>query len=204
MSHRTTDETFCRKRRGMFKLARIPRRWSFVNTTAPTKGATEASAHGWAGRPVVAFGARAVSFLAPVAASWTVTHFTAAGYWRPAGKLGLVLSLAQLAVVGAATVVLVGRVSRRLLPLAALFSPTIAFPYQAPSRFKVALRSRAKLTESALLMAAVRPIEANAALARELTAEQVSPRLPRHAIASEILYAPRSAVRRTYSHRCQR
>ena len=90
---------------------------------------------------MVAFGLRASTVVVPIAASWMVTHFTAAGYWRPPGAVGSAVWLAQIAVVGTAVVVLVGRVSRRLLPLAALYSLSIAFPDKAPSRFKVALRS---------------------------------------------------------------
>ena len=48
---------------------------------------------------------------------------------------------AQLIAVGCATVMLVGRLMRRLLPLAALYSMSLVFPDRAPSRFRVALRS---------------------------------------------------------------
>lgn len=108
---------------------------------APTRGATEHETTEWAGRPLVARTLRAAAFLAPILASWLTTRATSSVYWRPAGVIGLAVWAAQLVVVGSAVVVLVGRASRRLLPLAALYSLSIAFPDRAPSRFRVALRA---------------------------------------------------------------
>lgn len=109
--------------------------------TMPTRGATEDKAHEWAGHPLVARVLRAIVWVAPILSSWLVVRSTSGLYWRPAGHAGFVAWLAQVVVIGSVTVVLVGRASRRLLPLAALYTLTIAFPDAAPSRFRVALRS---------------------------------------------------------------
>lgn len=109
--------------------------------TVPTRGAAEPTTTAWSARPGVARMLRAAVFLLPVAASWTVTRALSSWFWRPVGPIGTTLWLVQLISVGTAVVVATGRVARRLLPLAALYSLTIAFPDQAPSRFRVALRS---------------------------------------------------------------
>ncbi len=110
-------------------------------TTNPTIGATESTGGTWAGRPVAAWTLRFTAFVAPIALSWSVTHFTAPIYWRPFGAWGALLWVAQLITVGSATVMLAGRLTRRLLPLAALYGMSLVFPDRAPSRFHVALRS---------------------------------------------------------------
>ena len=67
--------------------------------------------------------------------------------WLLSGLLPTVSTLPMailrwLSIALASTSVMIGfdRVTRRLLPLAVLFSLTLAFPDQAPSRFKVAMR----------------------------------------------------------------
>lgn len=109
-------------------------------TTSPTTGAREPAAS-WAGRPMVARALRVAVVVLPVLASWGVTRALAGVYWHPPGPLGIVAWAVQMLVVGTAVVLLTGRLTRRLLPLAALFNLTLAFPDEAPSRFRVALRS---------------------------------------------------------------
>ena len=96
----------------------------------------------WEGRPIASALLRAAVLGVPIGASVAAgivigRHLPAAHGW--AGVVG------QLAVVLAgSTIVLlaVERVARRLLPLAALLRLTLAFPDRAPSRIKVAVRSR--------------------------------------------------------------
>jgi hypothetical protein len=79
--------------------------------------------------------------------------------YRGVGGGGLFLWGIQAAVIGMAVSLLVDRATRRLLPLAALFSMSLVFPDEAPSRFSVALRSGSarRLSSEA---GQVKPIEA--------------------------------------------
>ena len=79
--------------------------------------------------------------LAPAAVAWMVCSQTSRFFWRPAGFVGAVVFVAELVVVGTGTVVTVGRVTRRLLPLASLMTLSLVFPDEAPSRYKTAMRS---------------------------------------------------------------
>ncbi len=112
-----------------------------MDTTAPTKGAAELENGTWAGRPLIAFGLRSTTVVVPVCASWAATRLAAPAFWHPAHMVGALVWVAQLIVVGSAAALLGGRASRRLLPLAALYRLSIAFPDRAPSRFRIALRS---------------------------------------------------------------
>ena len=51
-----------------------------------------------------------------------------------------VLRWLLIAIASTSVMVAFDRLTRRLLPLAVLFSLTLAFPDQAPSRFKIAMR----------------------------------------------------------------
>lgn len=108
-------------------------------SVGPTRGASEERA--WSASPVRAWLVRVVVFLAPIAMAFTVTRIASLGFRHPAGWTGLVVYIAQGAVVGAAAALLTGRGIRSLLPLASLLNMTLVFPDRAPSRFGVALRS---------------------------------------------------------------
>jgi hypothetical protein len=105
----------------------------------PTRGASEDRA--WSARPGQAWLLRVSVYLAPILVSFLVTRFASAGFWHPAGWVGLGAYLAQGAVVGTAAALLTGRSVRRLLPLASMFNMTLVFPDRAPSRFGVALKT---------------------------------------------------------------
>ncbi|MEM7339239.1 MAG: HD-GYP domain-containing protein [Actinomycetota bacterium] len=77
----------------------------------------------------------------PIAASFIVTRVTSDLLWRPAGVMGMLAFILQVATVGSTTALLVDRSMRRFLPLAALFNMTLVFPDRAPSRFGIALRA---------------------------------------------------------------
>jgi hypothetical protein len=93
----------------------------------------------WRAHPVVAFALRLAIVAVPLAA----------GYG--AAELGIHLLMAQLAqsrwwlvvpaAVSLAVCLLVERVTRRLLPLAALLKLSMLFPDRAPSRFKIARKA---------------------------------------------------------------
>lgn len=106
----------------------------------PTRGATE-PATAWRASPSLAIAVRFVAFAVPVVAAYLAIRLVGAWLYRPDGWTGLGLWIAQAAAVGAVVSNVVGRLTRRLLPLATLLRLTLIFPDKAPSRFGVALRS---------------------------------------------------------------
>ena len=77
-----------------------------------------------------------VPFAASVAFAWTLSAILpTVSTWQMGILRWLLIAIASTAVM-----VAFDRVTRRLLPLAVLFSLTLAFPDKAPSRFKIAMR----------------------------------------------------------------
>ncbi|HEY2331899.1 MAG TPA: HD domain-containing phosphohydrolase [Acidimicrobiales bacterium] len=103
--------------------------------------AVDADARRWKARPGLAVVVRFAAVAAPVVCSTLVVHVVADasrgwhGFGSAMARLALLVGLAT------ATLMLVERGARRLLPLAALCKLALAFPDQAPSRFKLALRT---------------------------------------------------------------
>ncbi len=94
----------------------------------------------WIGRPWIARAIRVFVLIVPFAASvgfaWLLSSAApAASTWPMAILRWLLIAIASTSVM-----VAFDRLTRRLLPLAVLFSLTLAFPDQAPSRFKIAMR----------------------------------------------------------------
>ncbi|TDT14633.1 HD domain-containing protein [Ilumatobacter fluminis] len=106
----------------------------------PTRGATESSAT-WRASRAGSFAIRSAAFLTPIVAAYVAIRLVGTHLIRPTGTVGLVVWILQAAAVGALVSHAVGRLTRRLLPLAALMQLTLVFPDRAPSRFGVALRS---------------------------------------------------------------
>jgi hypothetical protein len=79
--------------------------------------------------------------LLPAAAAVGASTFVGPDLYRPSGAVGLAVWVLQIASVSTATVLVVDRFARRLLPLASLLGLSLVFPDEAPSRFGVALRS---------------------------------------------------------------
>lgn len=96
----------------------------------------------WTGRPIQAGLIRAFVFLVPIAGSLLFLHFAARVVEVPSGSF-LPFIAWWVGMSASATVVLVviDRVARRLLPLAALYKLSLIFPDAAPSRFRTALRA---------------------------------------------------------------
>ncbi|MBV9952486.1 MAG: tandem-95 repeat protein [Acidimicrobiia bacterium] len=96
----------------------------------------------WSSRPRAAFVVRSAAALTPIAVSVVFVAVVSRIVGRPSGLLPTVVWWVLLT--GASTVVLlmVERGMRRFLPLAALFKMSLAFPDQAPSRYKAAMRTR--------------------------------------------------------------
>ncbi len=101
----------------------------------------DAATDRWLGRPWLSRAVRFVVCAAPFACSvlsaLALTNLIPLAHNWPAAVIRLIV------IAAGATIVLFGadRVIRRMLPLAALLSLTLVFPDEAPSRFKIALRS---------------------------------------------------------------
>ncbi len=109
--------------------------------SGPTRGAAEKDTQVWQSWPGVASTIRIVAFLTPLVSSFFVVRALSDSLYRGEGTVGFLAWFAQAAVIGFVISLAVDRLSRRLLPLAALFSMSLAFPDEAPSRFGVALKA---------------------------------------------------------------
>jgi len=125
----------------------------------------------WSSHRAQALAVRAVVYLTPIVTSIVFVHY--AGKVVPAPLSSLWLYLVWwfgLSIAATGVLIVIDRVTRRLLPLAALLQLSLVFPDEAPSRFKVAFRAgdvdkleeRIKAKEAAV--AAKTPSEAAARL----------------------------------------
>jgi hypothetical protein len=94
----------------------------------------------WQPHPWVAALLRAFVLLTPIVASIVFVHFASHLIGPPSGS-DVALAAWWIGLAVGATFVLIGfdRVTRRLLPLAALLKLALVFPDEAPSRFRTAL-----------------------------------------------------------------
>ena len=96
----------------------------------------------WGGRPWLAASLRLAAQAIPIALSVGVVYAASSLVPAPAGSpAGLIAWWAALSALATLVFVVVGNVSRRLLPLAALLKLSLVFPDSAPSRFRLALGS---------------------------------------------------------------
>ena len=112
-------------------------------TVKPDGANTENVTRGrWGARPALARVVRVTAVALPIATSVAFVYAAARIVAPPTGSFARYLGW-WAALSGAATVVLivVGKLSRRLLPLAALLRLSLVFPDGAPSRFRTALES---------------------------------------------------------------
>jgi hypothetical protein len=95
----------------------------------------------WTGRPWVARAIRLVVYLVPFAASvgfaWLLSSALPPVSTMPAAIVRWLL----IAAASTGVMIAFDHLSRRLLPLAVLYGLTLAFPDQAPSRFRIAMRT---------------------------------------------------------------
>jgi hypothetical protein len=96
---------------------------------------------GWSARPGVARLLRGLVFVLPFGASVVFVWLVSRAVTAPDGTLGFVIWWLALSAGGSIVMLLVDRLARRLLPLAALLQLSLVFPDQAPSRFKAALEA---------------------------------------------------------------
>ncbi len=115
---------------------------------------SDISERSWKPRLLASATIATLAFALPVAAAVVVVQVAARIVRRPAGTGGLILWLVALIALATSTLWLVDRVSRRLLPLAAMLRLSLVFPDCAPSRFGVALKTGSgKALERALARA---------------------------------------------------
>ena len=134
-------------------------------------GATESQRKRWPARTGWSWFLRIVALLGPIALSsafvWLVTRFVE----LPGAPLWLlVVWWISLSVVATGILLGLDAVFRRLLPLAALLKLSLIFPDEAPSRFRLAMRT---LTPGQLEEEVARAKEGHAAAASVHSAEQL-------------------------------
>jgi hypothetical protein len=96
----------------------------------------------WSSHRLQAFGVRALVYLGPIVLSIVFVHYAGVVVPAPLSSLWLYLTWwFGLSIAATFVLVAVDRVTRRLLPLAALLQLSLVFPDEAPSRFKVAFRA---------------------------------------------------------------
>ena len=95
----------------------------------------------WRRRRVLAWCIRAITLSLPVMASIAVGIGVGALLPSPDGVLGTLAWYLTVLAASMATLIVVDRAARRLLPLAVLLRLTLVFPDHAPSRLAVALRA---------------------------------------------------------------
>ncbi|MCV2393580.1 pentapeptide repeat-containing protein [Actinotalea sp. M2MS4P-6] len=110
-------------------------------TSGPTQNYADPRLDRWRPHPILAWGLRASVYLAPpllaVALGWSAAR------WFPASRLGLnpwVWLVAEVTL-ATAVVILVTRLTKRLLPLSTMLSMALVFPDRAPSRLSLAVRT---------------------------------------------------------------
>ena len=140
---------------------------STVAARATASGDVEQPVNRWAAHRVQALALRAVVYIGPVAVSVVFVHYLARAVSAPTSSLWLFLGWwFGLSIAATAVLVVIDRLLRRLLPLAALLQLSLVFPDEAPSRFKIALRAgdvdrlEARLEAKEAAAAAATPSEA--------------------------------------------
>ena len=96
----------------------------------------------WSAHPVLATMVRVIVAVVPIAASLAFVFFASRVVPAPAGSLyGYLAWWLGLCAASTGVMIAIDKAARRCLPLGALLKLSLVFPDQAPSRFKLALRS---------------------------------------------------------------
>ena len=107
----------------------------------PTTGASDPAELSWAASPMAARGVRAVAFVAPIAAGWGAVRLSSALIYPAPAGLAIIAWVIHAIAVSSVAATITDRGTRRFLPLATLLGMTLTFPDQAPSRYRLALRT---------------------------------------------------------------
>lgn len=107
----------------------------------PTQTAKAGAAERWHSRPIVAALIRWSAIIAPIAISMSVSFGLSQAF--PPYRVGVPIAVwwFGIALIGLVTMIGTDKIARRFLPIAALFTLSVVFPDEAPSRFKGALKS---------------------------------------------------------------
>jgi hypothetical protein len=125
---------------GHFTTDRVEDNEVRVQSEKAAETAAEAGTGHWQGHRFAALLVRALVFLGPVGGA-AIVGLLVSRSLSGSGVGALVVRVLITATVSVAAFVLVERLARRFLPLAALLRLNLVFPDRAPSRFSVALRS---------------------------------------------------------------
>ncbi len=109
--------------------------------SSATSTAAESSVQAWIGRPWLARGIDIGLRIAPFAVAWLAVRAASPWFVSGTGVRGVLLWLAQAAVVAGVTANAATRLAQRIAPLATLLRLSLVWPDQAPTRFGVALRA---------------------------------------------------------------
>ncbi len=109
--------------------------------SGPTQRAPGYESKTWTASPALAWSVRVAIVVLPVLVAWLCVRVLSGVFFRPSGKIGLVLWILQAIVVGSTISLLVERVTRRFVPLAALLNMSLVFPDESPSKYSLALKS---------------------------------------------------------------
>ena len=116
-----------------------------METVAPPLRPADAAAQKmarWSAHPLIAGALRVVVAVVPIAASLGFVFLASRVVAAPSGSLFLYLAWwLGLCAASTGVMIVIDKAARRCLPLGALLKLSLVFPDQAPSRFKVALRS---------------------------------------------------------------
>jgi hypothetical protein len=111
-----------------------------MSVAGPTRGAIE-HCERWEGRHGAALALRVSMLVFPVALSLAITAVAGRIFARP-GDLGpAIVWWLTISAIATLTLTLTNRLMRRFLPIVAMLRLSLVFPDQAPSRFKMALRT---------------------------------------------------------------
>ncbi|HMO11473.1 MAG TPA: HD domain-containing protein, partial [Actinotalea sp.] len=135
-------------------------------SSGPTQNYDDPALARWRPRPVLAWVVKGLVYLVPpgvaVALGWLAATFV------PASRLGIApwIWLVGQVTVSTGVVLLIGRMTRRMLPLSALLTMALVFPDRAPSRLSVSVRTHSP----AALRRRVAQVQARGAAERGPTA----------------------------------
>lgn len=104
--------------------------------------ATTRAQNRWSAHRIQALAVRTIVYVGPIAASIVFVHYAGKAIPAPLSSLWLfLLWWFGLSIAATGVLIAIDRVTRRLLPLAALLQLSLVFPDEAPSRFKVAFKA---------------------------------------------------------------
>lgn len=115
--------------------------WAAQSGGGPVDPGEDPAENRWRGRPVLSAALVGVAHIVPIAAAVGASALLSRRLPAPEGVSETVLTWVALLAVSTIVLFVVGRLARRLLPLAALLKLSMLFPDRAPQRLAVARRA---------------------------------------------------------------